>query len=113
ERMKIKFSKMQGLGNDFIFIDGRSVKIPNLQKLAPTLCDRRFGVGADQILVLGKSSKADFKMDIYNSDGSRVEMCGNGLRALARFVMDRKLTSKKEIRVETASGIQGAKIFGK
>ncbi|MBI3541604.1 MAG: diaminopimelate epimerase [Deltaproteobacteria bacterium] len=113
----MKFTKMQGLGNDFVFIDGYSKdgrsKNINYRKLAASLADRRFGVGADQILVLGTSKKADFRMDIYNSDGSQVEMCGNGLRCLAKYVSDHKLTKKSTIQVETLAGIQAAQILSR
>jgi len=111
--MKIQFTKMHGTGNDFIVIDSRKTKIPNLKAFAKEYCDRRFGVGADQVLVLGKSRKADFSMSIYNSDGSQVGMCGNGLRCLAKYVRDAKLTTKSEITVETPAGIQTAKILSK
>jgi diaminopimelate epimerase len=108
--MKIQFTKMQGIGNDFVFIDGRRFKLSNPKKIAKILCDRRYGVGADQVLVLGKSRKADFSMQIYNADGGEAEMCGNGLRCLAKFVRDEKLTTKKEVSIETKSGIQTAEI---
>jgi len=111
--MKIQFTKMHGLGNDFLVIDGRKFKIPNLKKTARFLCDRRFGVGADQILLLGSSRKADFQMEIYNADGSQVEMCGNGLRCLAKFVSDQKFSKKREISIETPAGIQKVKILSR
>ncbi len=111
--MKIEFTKMHGLGNDFVFIDGRKKKLPNPKKTAKLLCDRRFGIGADQVLVLEKSRKADFFMRIYNADGGEVGMCGNGLRCLAKYVTDEKLTTKKEISVETPSGIQKARVGGR
>jgi diaminopimelate epimerase len=111
--MKIAFTKMHGAGNDFIVVDARKYKIPNLKKFAKEYCDRRFGVGADQVLLLGKSRKADFRMDIYNADGSVVGMCGNGLRCLAKYVRDAKFTTKSDITVETPSGIQTARILSK
>jgi diaminopimelate epimerase len=111
--MKIQFTKMHGTGNDFIVIDSRKVKVPNFKKFSKEYCDRRFGVGADQVLVLSKSRKADFRMDIYNADGSSVGMCGNGLRCLAKYVRDEKLTTKNEVTVETPSGIQIARILSK
>lgn len=111
--MKIQFTKMHGTGNDFIVLDCRKKKVPNLKKFAKEYCDRRFGVGADQVLVIENSRKADFKMSIYNADGSDVGMCGNGLRCLAKYVRDEKMTSKSEIRVETPAGIQTAKILSK
>lgn len=111
--MKIQFTKMQGLGNDFVFIDGRRLKLVLLKKAARSLCDRRFGIGADQVLVLGKSRKADFRMDVFNADGSSSGMCGNGLRCLAKYVKDEKLSSRSEIRIETGAGIQTAKVLSR
>jgi len=111
--MKIQFTKMHGIGNDFVVVDGRKRKLPNPKKAARLLCDRRLGVGADQVLVLEKSRKADFFMRIYNADGSEVGMCGNGIRCLAKYVTDEGIFSKKEIRIETPSGIQVAKMVGK
>lgn len=111
--MKIQFTKMHGLGNDFVVIDGRRNKLPNPKKTAKALCDRRFGIGADQVLVLEKSRKADFFMRIYNADGGEVGMCGNGLRCLAKYLIDEKITAKKDIRIETPSGIQGARLVGR
>lgn len=111
--MKLQFTKMEGLGNDFIFIDGRRSKIPALKKMAKRLCDRRFGIGADQILVLGNSKKADFSMEIYNADGSEVEMCGNGLRGLARYVSEHKLSRKSEFQVETRAGVQTVRVLSR
>lgn len=102
---------MHGLGNDFVFVDGRRWKIPNPRKAARFLCERRHGVGADQLLILGSSRKADFRMEIYNADGSQAEMCGNGLRCLAKFVRDEKLSTKKEVRIETAAGIQVVRLL--
>ena len=104
---------MHGLGNDFVLVDGRKFKISNLKKFSKDVCHRRFGIGADQVLILGSSKKADFRMDIYNADGSQVEMCGNGLRCLAKHVVDEKLTKKSEVSVETPSGIQVVKVIGK
>lgn len=108
---------MHGLGNDFVFIDcisgGRKRKLPNPKKTVKILCDRRFGVGADQVLVLEKSRKADFFMRVYNADGSESGMCGNGIRCLAKYVTDEKISTRKEIRVETSSGIQTARVAGR
>ncbi|MBI2061801.1 MAG: diaminopimelate epimerase [Nitrospirae bacterium] len=101
----LDFLKMQGTGNDFVFFDAREHKLPHLSKLAGELCDRRFGVGADQMLLLERSSKADFRMRIFNADGSEVEQCGNGIRCLARYVWTRGLSKKKVLSVETGAGI--------
>src|SRR4030042_317977 len=107
--MKIHFTKMHGLGNDFILIDCRGQACPsgtkNLQDISRQLCDRRFGIGADQILLLDNSSKADFQMRILNADGSEVEMCGNGIRCLAQYIWDRRLSEKDVLEIETLAGI--------
>ncbi|MFZ5907617.1 MAG: diaminopimelate epimerase [Nitrospirota bacterium] len=99
------FTKMHGLGNDFVVIDSRETRLENIASLAQQLCDRRFGVGADQILLLEKSAIADFKMRIFNADGSEVEMCGNGIRCLAKYVWDRNLSPKDILDIETLAGI--------
>ena len=103
--MKINFTKMHGLGNDFILIDCRQLKLNNLSMLAKKLCHRRFGVGADQMLLLFDSIHADFMMKIFNADGSEVEMCGNGIRCLAKYIWDRNLSDKKILHIETLAGI--------
>lgn len=86
--MGLKFTKMHSLGNDFVVIDNREGSLKRIARLARKLCDRRFGIGADQLLLLCHSTKADFRMRIFNADGSEVEMCGNGIRCLARYIMD-------------------------
>jgi len=101
----LHFTKMQGTGNDFILVDGLRERIGPLDPYARFLCDRKFGIGADQILVLRSSEKADFRMQILNADGSEVEMCGNGIRCLAKYLKDHGYTSKNVIRVETLAGI--------
>src|SRR3990172_1086176 len=103
--MRLKFTKMHGLGNDFIVLDLRKKDVKNLPKLTKKLSDRRFGIGFDQALVLKTSAKADFRMDIYNADGSRVEMCGNGIRCFARYIWDRNLKKKDTLEIETLAGI--------
>src|SRR3990170_5939661 len=96
---------MHGLGNDFILIDCRHLKLDNLSELSKTLCHRRFGVGADQMLLLFDSQNADFMMRIFNADGSEVEMCGNGIRCLAKYIWDRNLSDRKILSIETTGGI--------
>ncbi len=86
--MKLQFTKMHALGNDFIVIDDREKKLKQLKLLSRKLCDRRFGVGADQLLVLSHSEIAEFGMRIFNADGSEVEMCGNGIRCLGKYVWE-------------------------
>lgn len=105
--MRLKFSKMHGLGNDFVVIDAISQSVRLSPERIRYIADRHFGIGCDQILLveIPESSAVDFRYRIFNSDGSEVENCGNGARCFARFVRDRKLTGKKMIRVETAGGI--------
>jgi diaminopimelate epimerase len=105
--MKIRFAKMHGQGNDFVVIDGVRRAIDLTPAQARSLADRNFGVGCDQILLVEKAREAgnDFRYRIFNADGGEVEQCGNGARCFARFVLDEGLTSKREIRVETASGV--------
>jgi diaminopimelate epimerase len=105
--MKVKFTKMQGAGNDFVVIDGVSRGIEITPERARRIADRHFGVGCDQVLLVEKSLQgdADFRYRIWNADGGEVEQCGNGARCFVRFVHDRGLTSKSEIRVGTLSGV--------
>jgi diaminopimelate epimerase len=110
---KRAFVKMHGLGNDFVFFDATKKALRLTPQKVRFISDRHFGVGADQVLILEKSRRADFRMKIYDSDGSEVEMCGNGLRCLAKMVRDKKLSSKKELKLETKAGIQTARFIGK
>src|SRR4030067_1874836 len=103
--MKLNFTKMHGLGNDFIVLDAVKKEIPGIVRLVRELADRRFGVGFDQALILKGSKKADFRMDIYNSDGGRVEMCGNGIRCLAHYIWTNRLSTKGRLDLETLAGI--------
>ena len=110
--MKLKFTKMHGAGNDFVVIDAISQPVNLTADQWRALADRRFGVGADQILVVEKpgSSDVDFRYRIFNSDGGEVEQCGNGARAFVKFVVDKGLTDRRDIRVETMSGIIAPKL---
>lgn len=101
----MKFTKMHALGNDFVVIDGRTVRINSPEKFARKICQRHFGVGADQLLILVESQKADFGMRIYNADGTEVEMCGNGIRALAKYIWDRGLSEKDVLDIDTPAGV--------
>ncbi|MBL8023137.1 MAG: diaminopimelate epimerase [Elusimicrobia bacterium] len=103
---KLAFTKMEGTGNDFVLLDAVRHPVRVTAALARRLCDRRFGVGADQVLVLAPSREADFKMLIFNADGSQVEMCGNGIRCLARYAFERGHTRKRKLNVETLAGIR-------
>src|SRR2546425_1009115 len=112
QAMELEFTKMHGAGNDFVFLDCRKKNIQNLGSVAKQLCDRRFGIGADQLLTVHPSKVADFKMEIYNADGGQVEMCGNGIRCFARYVRDHGLTAKGELAVETLAGIIRPRLVG-
>jgi diaminopimelate epimerase len=105
--MKLKFTKMQGAGNDFVVLDGVSSPIELSPAQLQRLADRHFGVGADQILLVerARAPGVDFRYRIFNADGGEVEQCGNGARCFVRFVRDRHLTDKRQIRVETLSGV--------
>lgn len=105
--MKLKFTKMQGAGNDFVVIDAIHQQVDFSLEQWQRLADRRFGVGADQILIVERPTVpgADFRYRIFNSDGGEVEQCGNGARAFARFVSDQGLSSERSIRVQTMAGI--------
>lgn len=105
--MKLKFTKMHGAGNDFVVIDAINQHIDFSPAQWRALADRRFGIGADQILVVEAAPAADidFRYRIFNADGGEVEQCGNGSRAFVRFVIDKGLTTKSKIRVQTMSGV--------
>lgn len=107
------FTKMYGAGNDFVILPCIGFRPASVPKLGRDLCDRRRGVGADQLLLIYKSHKADFKLQIINPDGSEAEMCGNGIRCAAKFATDEKLTQKREISFETLAGIKVVKALGK
>lgn len=105
------FFKMQATGNDFIIINYLENKLEYSYKLlAEFLCDRHFGVGADGILVVQKSDISNFKMRIFNKDGSEAEMCGNGIRCFAKYVYDKKITNKEQFTIETLGGIKNIKL---
>lgn len=106
----IEFTKMHGTGNDYIYIHDPDGKIKNPGKLSITMSDRHRGIGSDGLILILRSAKADFRMRMFNSDGSEAEMCGNGIRCFAKYVFDRKLTDKKEMDIETAAGIKHLKL---
>ncbi len=102
----MRFTKMQGCGNDYVYINGFDEKISDHSKAAIMLSNRHFGVGSDGLIFINPSEKADFEMEMYNSDGSRAEMCGNGIRCVGKYVYDNGLTQKKEITVDTLAGVK-------
>ena len=109
----LDFTKMHGAGNDFVVLDGVTQELPALEPLARMLLHRRFGIGGDQLLVARPSSIADFRMEIYNPDGSRAEMCANGIRAFYKWLRDRGHTHADEIAVETLGGVVHPRWAGK
>ena len=103
---RMKFTKMQGLGNDYVYVNGFEERIENPSEMAVKVSNRKFGVGSDGLILINPSEKADFEMEMYNADGSRGEMCGNGIRCVAKYVYDYGLTDKTHISVETLGGIK-------
>lgn len=102
----MKFTKMQGLGNDYVYVNCFQEKIADPSALAAKVSDRHFGIGSDGLILINPSDKADFEMEMYNADGSRGEMCGNGIRCVAKYVYDYGLTDQTHISVETLAGIK-------
>ena len=102
----MKFTKMQGIGNDYVYVNCLQETIENPSELAKKISDRHYGVGSDGLIMINPSDKADFEMEMYNADGSRGEMCGNGIRCVAKYVYDYGLTDKTSISVETLVGIK-------
>lgn len=102
----MEFTKMHGCGNDYVYINGFTNKIENPNKLSEIVSNRNFGIGSDGLIVINPSDVADFKMSMYNADGSEGKMCGNGIRCVAKYVYDNKMTDKTTITVETLSGIK-------
>ena len=109
----MKFTKMQGCGNDYIYINGFTEKIPQEEKpeLVRKISDRHFGIGGDGAIFINPSSEADFEMEMYNADGSRAEMCGNGIRCVAKYVYDYGLTDKTDISVISCGKIKYLQLF--
>ena len=102
----IKFTKMQGLGNDYVYIDAINQKIEKESSLAKFVSNRHFGIGSDGLILICSSEIADFRMRMFNSDGSEAEMCGNGIRCVGKFVYDKGLTNKTILRIETLAGVK-------
>lgn len=102
----LKFTKMHGLGNDYVYMEAIHQNIVKESSLAQLVSNRHFGIGSDGLILICSSEVADFKMRMFNSDGSEAEMCGNGIRCVGKFVYDKGLTQKKEITIETLAGIK-------
>ncbi len=104
--MKLNFTKMEGLGNDYVYVNCFKETVPNPSELSIKISDRHFGIGSDGLILINPSEVADFTMEMYNADGSQSEMCGNGIRCVGKYVYDYGLTDKEEISVETLAGIK-------
>lgn len=102
----LEFTKMQGIGNDYVYIDCTKKELEKPEKISQIVSDRHFGIGSDGLILILNSKIADFKMEIYNADGSQAEMCGNGIRCVAKFVYDKGLTEKTKLKIETLAGIK-------
>ncbi len=113
--MILNFTKMEGLGNDYVYVNCFKEKIDDPSEIARKVSDRHFGIGSDGLILIKPSDKADFTMDMYNADGSQSEMCGNGIRCVGKYVYDYGLTDKTEVAVETLAGIKylSLKVEGK
>ena len=107
----MKFSKMQGTGNDYIYVNCFEEKVEEPERLARRLSDRHFGIGADGLILVCPSDRADFAMEMYNADGSPGEMCGNGIRCLGKYVHDRGMTDKKELDIRTKAGVRRIRLI--
>ncbi|MDF2906193.1 MAG: dapF [Herbinix sp.] len=102
----MKFTKMQGCGNDYVYVDCTKESLDHIPEKAIKVSDRHFGIGSDGLILIKTSQTADFCMDMYNNDGSRGKMCGNGIRCVAKYVYDNGLTDKTQLKIETLSGIK-------
>ena len=111
--MKIRFTKMHGCGNDYVYINGFSEKISNEDKpeFVKKVSDRHFGIGSDGVIFINPSDIADFEMEMFNADGTRAEMCGNGIRSVAKYVYDRHLTDKEEMTIESMGKVKYITVF--
>ncbi len=106
----MKFTKMHGCGNDYVYVSLFDETVDNPKELSIAVSDRHFGIGSDGLITIGPSEKADFRMRIYNADGSEAEMCGNGIRCVAKYVYDHGMTEKTDISVETGAGVKYLKL---
>lgn len=102
----MKFIKMEGAGNDYVYVDCTKEPVENASEIAVKVSDRHFGIGGDGLVLIKPSEKADFFMEMYNADGSQGKMCGNAIRCVGKFVYDNGLTDKKTVRIDTLSGIK-------
>lgn len=110
---EVQFTKMHGIGNDFVVIDGMQVNIPeeNLASVSRQCCDRKFGIGGDGLILVLPSRTAEYRMRMFNPDGSEAEMCGNGVRCFAKYLYDRKMVDDTTFRAETLAGVKVLKLL--
>ena len=108
--MKIRFTKMQAYGNDYVYIDAINQNLSNLNELAKFVSDHHFGIGSDGMVLICPSDKADFRMRMFNPDGTEAEMCGNAIRSVGKYVYDHQLTDKTNLKVETLGGIKNLEL---
>lgn len=106
----MKFTKMQGCGNDYVYVNGFTEKVADKSRAAVLVSDRHFGIGSDGLIFINPSENADVEMEMYNSDGSRSEMCGNGIRCVAKFAYDNGLVNSASLAVDTLAGIKYIKL---
>lgn len=107
----MKFTKMHGCGNDYVYVNGFAEQIKDPSGMAVFVSDRHFGIGSDGLIIIQPSDAADFRMEMYNADGSQGKMCGNGIRCVAKYVYDHGMTDKTKITVETLSGIKTLDLY--
>lgn len=107
----MQFTKMHGAGNDYVYINGFEERVENPARLAVAVSDRHFGIGSDGLILILPSKKADLRMQMFNADGSEAEMCGNGIRCVAKYAWDHALVDRKEIQVETGAGVLSLQMF--
>lgn len=106
----MKFTKMEGCGNDYVYVDCTVTALENPGEISRKVSDRHYGIGSDGLILIKKSDKADFFMEMYNSDGSQSQMCGNGIRCVGKYVYDNRLTDKTEVSIDTLAGIKYLKL---
>ena len=109
----MKFTKMHGIGNDYVYVNCFQEKIDNPSEVAKFVSDRHFGIGSDGLILIRESEVADARMDMYNADGSRSEMCGNGIRCVGKYIYDYGITDKRKVTIETLAGIKELELFVK
>ena len=107
----MRFTKMQGAGNDYVYVNGFEEQVENPEQLAVRVSNRNFGIGSDGLILILPSESADIRMRMFNADGSESEMCGNGIRCVAKYAYDHGLVTKKEIAAQTGAGILTLQLF--